>query len=135
MSEESESKCLQFIRAFYNTENVIKRLEYCHAISTTIDTNTMKLIEKQMKDVKGIKKDIEGILQNIELMRKINFRYSLTDSSEAVLYFGQDFGNDDIYKWLPEIEKNISQFNVFLLQFVNLVLKELKFGEDINLNY
>lgn len=133
--EENANKIMQFIRAFYNTHNLIKRLEYCHAISTALDSSIMKTVEKQMKDVKGIKKDIEDLLKNDTLMRKLNFRYSMSDSSEAVLYFGKDFGIDDTYKWLPDIEKNISEINVFLLQFVNLVLKEVKFEEEISLNY
>jgi hypothetical protein len=133
--QENEQKVLQFIRAFYSTENVIKRLEYCHAIATATDSDTMKRVSKQMKGVKNIRKDIEDILKNSQLMRQFHLRYSMTDSSEAVLYFGKDFGEDDAYRWLPEVEKQISQTNIFLLKFVNIVLKEVKFGDKISLNY
>lgn len=135
MEDPSESKILPFIRAFYNTDNVVRRLEYCHAISTSLDDKTMKIVEKKVKDVKGIKKDIEDLLENTSLMRQFRFRYSMTESSEAVLYFGRDFEGDDTYTFLAGIEKDISRINVFLLKFVNFVLKELKFEEDISLNY
>ena len=132
--EEQDTKIIMFVRAFYNDSNLIKRLEFCYAIGTTLDNTILKKITSNFQH-KDILKYIESILNNEQLIRNINHRYSLSDSSENNLYFGKDFGYSDTYHFLPKIEKQMSEINLILLKFINNVLKELKFEEDINLQY
>ena len=133
--EESESKKFPFIREFYNDSHLIKRLEFCHAIVTTLEPKALKSIMKLMKEPKDMKAYIEVLMKNPTFMREIQHRYSLSNSAENVLYFGKDFGLQDTYKFLSKTEEKISEINLVLLNFVNIVLKELKLEENVNLNY
>lgn len=131
--DDSVNKQMMFIRAFFNTDEIIRRLEFCHSLYSSLDDELKKKVLKHDKSFSNFDKYIENILQNEETMRTFKLKTALSQGSEAIMYFGKDYGGKDPYDYKTKIEETICSTNVLLLRFVNVILKELKLSTSFSL--
>lgn len=121
--DDEANKVSDLIVKFIEFTRIDVRIEITYIL-------TFQLTEEQQKKIKDfnkVRKFCRDLLLNEEFLRKLRKRLAVTETQDSIKYWDKIIDKfDDTHNYSKELEEQVLQINVYLIEFIARLLRELE---------
>lgn len=123
IDDETANKISDLIVKFIEFTRIDIRVEIVYIL-------TFQLTEKQQKEIKDylkVREFCKDLLLNEDFLRNLRRRLAVTETQDSIKYWDKIIDKfDDTHNYDKELEENILTINIYLIDFVAKLLRELE---------
>lgn len=121
--EEESDKISDLIVKFIEFTRIDIRIEIVYILTFQLTDEQ----QKKIKDFKKVREFCKDLLMDEGFLRELRKRLSVTETQDAVKYFDKILDKfDETHNYNKELEESILTVNIYLIEFIARLLRELE---------
>lgn len=123
IDEEEANKISDLIVKFIEFTRIDVRIEITYILTFQLTDDQ----QKKIKDFEKVRKRCREWLLDEPFLRKLRKRLAVTETQDSIKYWDKIIDKfDDTHNYSKELEENILKINIYLIEFIARLLRELE---------
>lgn len=123
VNEDEANKISDLIVKFIEFTRIDVRIEITYILTFQLTDDQ----QKKIKDFEKVRKRCRELLLNEPFLRQLRKRLAVTETQDSIKYWDKIIDKfDDTHNYSKELEENILEINIYLIEFIARLLRELE---------
>ncbi len=121
--DEEANKISDLVVKFIEFTRIDVRIEMVYILTFQLTDEQ----QKKIKDFKDVRKFCRDLLLNEGFLRGLRKRLAVTETQDAIKYWDKIIDKfDETHNYSKELEESILTINIYLIEFIARLLRELE---------